>query len=141
MNLYITHCTKIKDDSLNGKDIEVTPDKLYIGKKIQRFMKKCKDSNVKWAIFSDFYGVWFSDVKHKWYGNDAGDPNKVTAQKFCELVKESEERLNIFDKIFFYANYKSPYFHHLYKELIEELKSKGLNIVLISHLADIKNDS
>ncbi len=137
MNLYITHCTKIKDDSLKEKDIEVSPDKLYTGKKIQRFMKKCKDCNVKWAIFSDLYGVWFFDVKHKWYEKH---PNEVTPQEFDNLVKESEEKLKGFDKIYFYANYKSHYFHHLYKEAIEELKNKGLNILLISHLTDIKND-
>lgn len=138
MNLYITHCTYKKDNSLKDNDIEITPDKLYVGEKIQGFMKKCKECNVSWAIFSDFYGVWFSDIKHKWYPNDVGNPNNVTAQKFCELVKESEEKLKEFDKIYFYANYKSPRFHSFYKKLIEELKRKGLNIILISHLADIK---
>ncbi|MBI2661217.1 hypothetical protein HYX09_03030 [Candidatus Woesearchaeota archaeon] len=138
MILYITHCTYQKDDSLKNKDIETTPDKLYTGTKIQRFIKQCKETGVKWAIFSDYYNVWFSDVKHKWYEKH---PKEVTSEEFNQLVENSVKKLSKFDKIFFYANYKSRYFHDIYKRLINELEQKGINIMLISHLSDIKNEN
>jgi hypothetical protein len=87
MRIYITHCSAKKDDSLKHTGKKVTPDKLYTATATQRFMSKCKEKKVDWAIFSDYYGVWFADVKHEWYGDDVGDPNKVTEQKFKNLVK------------------------------------------------------
>jgi len=50
----------------------VTPDKLYTDAPIQRFMAACKRCDVKWAIFSDLYGVWFPDVTHEWYATRTG---------------------------------------------------------------------
>lgn len=134
MNLYITHCTYKKDDSLKITGTEVTPDKLYVGIKIQRFMKKCKGMNVRWAIFSDYYGVWFSNEKHKWYEKH---PNDVTNEEFNKLLNEAESKLKNFDTVYFYGNYKSRYFHTLYRKLVDTLKKSGINIVLISHLTDI----
>ena len=133
--IYFTHCTSKKDDSLKDTGIEVSPDELYVGKKIQGFIKQCKSKNVEWAIFSDKYGIWFPQVKHVWYEKS---PNEVTDNEFRELVAESYERLKPFDEIYFYANYRSPRFHHLYKELHEKLLDNGLNIQLISRKEDIE---
>lgn len=75
MKIYITHCSAKKDDSLKNTGRKVTPDKLYIATPTQRFMNKCKEKKVNWAIFSDLYGVWFPDIEHEWYEKD---PDTVT---------------------------------------------------------------
>lgn len=85
MKIYITHCSAKKDDSLKNTGRKVTPDKLYIATPTQRFMSKCKEKKVNWAIFSDLYGVWFPDIEHEWYEKD---PDTVTEQEFRNLVKD-----------------------------------------------------
>lgn len=57
MKIYIIHCSAKKDDSLKNTGRKLTPDKLYIATPTQRFMSKCKEKKVDWAIFSDLYGV------------------------------------------------------------------------------------
>jgi len=86
------------------------------------------------AIFSDHYGVWFSDERHEWYGDDVGDPNSVVESTFWELVKNFDERLRDYSEIHFYHN--PGLFHPLYRRL---LKESGLRdrIVKITHLWDI----
>ncbi len=67
MRIYITHCSRRKDDSLKNTGRKVTPDKLYQAIPLQRFIKKCQEKNVKWAIFSDLHSVLFPDVEIEWY--------------------------------------------------------------------------
>jgi hypothetical protein len=38
-------------------------DKVYTATPTRRFMKRCKNAKVNWAIFSDKYGIWFSDTE------------------------------------------------------------------------------
>src|SRR5689334_2716293 len=59
MRIYMTHCTSKKDHSLKETNEPVYPDQLYIGARIQRFMNRCKTIGARWAIFSDYHGVWF----------------------------------------------------------------------------------
>ena len=132
--VYITHCAAKKDDSLRGTGKEVTPDQLYIATPTQRFMTRCKERGVRWAIFSDYYGVWFSNERHGWYGDDVGDPNRITEVKFRELVRDFDERLRDFAEIYFY--YNPGRFHRLYKRLLEETALKG-RVKMITHLSDI----
>jgi hypothetical protein len=73
--IYITHCPAKKDVALKDDKAKVTPDKLYTATSTQRFINECKNKGVSWAIFSDKYGIWFSDSFHEWYEKD---PNKVT---------------------------------------------------------------
>jgi len=131
MRIYITHCSAKKDDSLKHTREEVTPDKLYTATFIQRFIKKCKEKQVKWAIFSDLYGVWFPDVKHEWYEKD---PNTVNEHEFRKLLEEFEQKLGDYDEIYFYHN--PGRFHRLYRRLLEETKLKD-RIKLFSHLREI----
>ena len=37
---------------------------MYTATPTQKFMNKCKEMDVDWAIFSDKYGVWHSTGKH-----------------------------------------------------------------------------
>jgi hypothetical protein len=129
--IYITHCSAKKDINFKDTHVRVTPDKLYTATPTQRFMERCKDKKIKWAIFSDKYGVWFSKVKHEWYEKN---PSKVTEEEFQDLVIEFNKSLRQFDEIYFY--YNPGRFHRLYKRLLEasELKSK---IKLITHLHEI----
>jgi hypothetical protein len=85
MRIYLTHCSATKDDSLKGTGLKITPEQLYKARPTQSFMKRCKSLGVHWAIFSDYYGVWFPEIKREWYGDDVGDPSRVTKPRFLKL--------------------------------------------------------
>ncbi len=133
-SIYITHCTYKKDHGLKGTGENVPPDKLYVGTKIKRFINRCKKQNVEWAIFSDLYGIWFPDENHVYYEKH---PNEVTDEEFKKLLDDTEEKLKKYNKVYFYGNHKSHYFHRLYRKLITQLKRKGLNIIKICSIYDI----
>ena len=80
MRIYLTHCCQKKDNTLRGTGKKVPPDKLYTATPTRRFMARCKECDVPWAIFSDHYGVWFAEEEHEWYGDDVGDPNRVSEE-------------------------------------------------------------
>jgi hypothetical protein len=127
MRIYLTHCSAKKDDSLQNSAKIVTPDKLYMATPTQRFMSRCKEQSVNWAIFSDKYGVWFPEEKHKWYEKD---PDTVTPQEFEGLIRNFEQRLVQYDEIWFYHN--PGRFHPLYEKLLHEVKIKD-KITLFTH--------
>jgi hypothetical protein len=70
MEIYITHCSAKKAGRYRGTGETVTPDVLYTATPTQRFIGQCEASGVRWAIFSDLYGVWFPEVQHVWYEKD-----------------------------------------------------------------------
>lgn len=129
--IYITHCSAKKDATLKDRKTKVTPDKLYTATPTQRFINECKSKGVSWTIFSDKYGIWFSDSLHEWYEKD---PNKVTEEEFNRLVSEFNKSLNQFDEIWFYHN--PGRFHRLYRRLLieSELKDK---IKVFTHVNEI----
>jgi hypothetical protein len=131
--IYITHCSAQKDYSLRGTKKKVTPDKLYIAKPLQCFVKKCKNKGVDWAIFSDKYGVVFPHDKIEWYDKH---PSKVKPEEFQILVDNFIQRLLGYDEIWFYHN--PGRFHQLYKKLVEKVRSRGLNVKLFTHLSEIR---
>jgi len=130
----MTHCTYKKNSSLKRTTRKVPPEKLYTGKRIHWFIDRCEAKKVKWAIFSDLYGVWFPEEKHPYYEKH---PNKVTDEEFSRLVNESARKLRRFDKVYFYGNHKSHYFHGLYKRLIRELIRRGINVAKICSIHNI----
>ena len=132
MKIYLTHCSAKKDGSLRNTHKQITPDKLYTAKPTQRFMNRCKNQNVNWAIFSDKYGVWFPHEKHEWYEKN---PDTVTRKEFDKLVEDFENKLKDYDEIYFYHN--PGRFHRLYQKLLDILSCED-KIVLISHLYDIE---
>lgn len=131
MKIYITHCSAKKDDSLKNNSKKVTPDKLYTATPTQRFMKKCKEKNVDWAIFSDLYGIWFPQIRHEWYEKN---PDKVTEQEFQNLLNNFNQELQNYDEIWFY--YNPGRLHPLYKRLLKETKLKD-RIRRFTHLEEI----
>jgi len=131
--IYITHCSAKKDDSLHGTNKEVTPDRLYTATYLQRFVKRCKEKGVDWAIFSDKYGVVFPNDKIEWYDKH---PSEVTPDEFKVLVNHFVQQLSRYDEIWFYHN--PGRFHSLYKKLVDEARKKGLNVKLFTHLSEIR---
>jgi len=131
MRIYVTHCSAKKDNSLKGTGEKVTPDILYTATPLQRFMSRCKEKKVGWAIFSDKYGVWFPNEEHEWYEKD---PDMVTEKEFKNLVRDFEEKLGDHYEIYFYHN--PGRFHLLYRRLLKEIQIKG-KVILFSHLDEI----
>lgn len=129
--IYLTHCSAKKNNSFKGSGRKVTPDELYTATPTRRFMEKCKEENVDWAIFSDKYGVWFPDEKHEWYEKH---PNSVTEAEFAELKSDFEERLREYDKILFYHN--PGRFHSLYERLLDDVDLCD-RVELFSHKVEI----
>jgi hypothetical protein len=131
MRIYITHCCAKKNDSLKYTGTEVFPEQLYIATPTKRFIRRCKDKQVKWAIFSDLYGVWFPDVRHQWYEKN---PDKVTEEEFNHLLWDFEEKLTGYEEIWFYHN--PGRFHKLYKRLV--VTTKLTNIHMFSHIDEVE---
>ena len=131
MRIYITHCSAKKDDSLKHTGKKVTQDKLYTATPTQRFMNKCKDEQVKWAIFSDLYGVWFPNVYHEWYEKD---PDTVTEQEFENIVNDFDQKLREYDEIWFY--YNPGRFHPLYERLLQETNLR-YKVKRFTHIREI----
>ena len=127
MRIYLTHCSAKKDNSFRNSIKMLTPDRLYMATPTQRFMSRCKEKHVNWAIFSDKYGVWFPEEKHEWYEKD---PDTVSEQEFMQLIKNFNERLAKFDEIWFY--YNPGRFHPLYARLLKGVKVKA-KITLFTH--------
>ena len=130
--IYITYCSAKKDDTLKNSDLEVYPEELYTSKRIQRFIEKCNEKKVKWAIFSDLYGIWFPKEKHKWYEKH---PNKVTSEEFNKLLADFDLKLKRYNEVWFY--YNPCRFHNLYDRLI---KNSSLVIIKFSNEYQIKKD-
>lgn len=131
MKIFITHCSFTKDDSLKNINQKVTPDKLYTAKTIQRFIKKCKENMVDWAIFSDLYGIWFPWIEHEWYNKS---PDDVSDDEFFRLLSNFDEKLQKYDEIYFYHN--PGRFHSFYGRLIKN-STLSNRIKMISHLSEI----
>ena len=132
MRIYITHCSAKKNEIYKLNHQKITPDRLYTAKPTQRFMNRCKEKNVNWAIFSDLYGIWFPDIEHEWYEKD---PDKVTEKEYKNLLNDFDQKLKDYDEIWFYHN--PGRFHSLYKRLINESKLRS-KIIKFTHLEEIE---
>ena len=131
--LYITYCSGTKDNSLKSSNEAVTPDKLYISRRIERFADKCRAAGCKWAILSDKYGVVFSDDKIRWYEKA---PDDVTAEEYKVLCSEFLQKTNDYEEIWFF--YEDNTFHPLHKRLINECIQSGKKIIAFNDLEEIK---
>jgi hypothetical protein len=131
LRIYLTHCSAKKDPTLRGTHRKVGPDELYTSTKLQGFISKCREAKVKWAIFSDKYGVWFPNELHEWYEKD---PDTVTEEEFKNLLRDFEAKLGGVDEIYFY--YNPGRFHPLYRRLLSEVRVKA-RIVKFTHKNEI----
>lgn len=114
VDIYLTHCSKEKDLNLKGTNREVTPNILYTETGIQRFMKRCIEKKVRWAILSDNYGIFFSYEKHGWY---AKPPDTVSPEEEQKILRDFDEKLGSFDTIYFFIRPDSyhPFYDHILK--------------------------
>ena len=87
---------------------------------------------MKWAIFSDNYGVVFPNQEIEWYDKH---PNKVTDEEFKKLLRDFDQKLVAYDEIWFY--YNPARFHRLYERLLNESKLRD-RIRLFTHIKEIK---
>ncbi len=131
---YFTHCCAKKDNSLKGTSKQVSPMQLYRATPTQRFMKRCAEKGVEWAIFSDKYGLVFPQDRVQWYEKH---PKTVSELEKKRLFNQTYFQLKEYDRVFFYFN--PGRIHPLYKELVEEMRKKGVNIFEITHLREIRH--
>jgi hypothetical protein len=131
--IYITHCSRKKDDSLRGTGKTKTPDKLYTAIFIQRLVNRCRLVETEWAIFSDKYGVVFPDREIPWYDKS---PSKVIANEYKILLDDFIDKLSSYQEIMFY--HMPTRFHHLYKRLVKDAREKGLPVTLFSHIDQVR---
>lgn len=115
MRVYLTHCSKEKEPNLEGTDIAVTPDKLYTNPNIQQFMERCQDKNVSWGVLSDLYGVYLSNECHVWYEKH---PDPVTPQEEENVVQDFDNKLSLYDEIYFFVRPES--FHPFYERVLKK---------------------
>lgn len=115
MRVYLTHCSKEKNIDFKATGVEVTPDQLYIDSDIQRFMQRCKDQRVDWAILSDRYGVFRSSDRQKWYEKH---PDTVTQAEEDAVIQDFDNKLNHYNEIWFYVRPDS--FHPFYQRVLKK---------------------
>ena len=94
-------------------------------------MAQCKARGVRWAIFSDLYGVWFPEVRHEWYEKD---PRDVIEAELSELIRDFDKKLVSYSEICFYHN--PGRFHPLYDRLLNRTALAD-RVKRITHLRDI----
>lgn len=118
--IFFTFCSAKKNDALRDSGEEVTPDMLYTSQRIRSFVATCKAKKVLWAIFSDEYGVWFPDIKHKWYETSPDD----AISDFPRLLSDFDEKMKNFGIIHFCPGVGGPRIHRLYRRLLRESRLK-----------------
>lgn len=115
MRVYLTHCSKEKNADLKAAGIEAAPDQLYTNSDIQRFMERCKEQQVDWAILSDLYGVFRSSDRQKWYEKH---PDTVTQAEEDAVIQDLDNKLSHYDEIWFYVRPDS--FHAFYERVLRK---------------------
>jgi len=131
--LYFTHCCATKDDSLKNTKAKVSPLHLYQSDTTQKFMKRCIETGVAWAIFSDKYGFVFPSDQIQWYEKH---PNSVAIIEKKRLFDDAFKVLQDYDLVYFY--YNPGRIHPLYLELVDEMKKRGKDVWKITHLENIR---
>jgi len=135
--LFFTHCSGTKDDSLRGTGAKVPPCRLYKAPFVQQFCKKAQSLGVPYAIFSDLYGFVFSTQKIEWYDVS---PEEITQDlsKKERLFLNALATLREFEACYFYhlPDHVRP-LHRLYRQLVEEMRKNGINLIEITSLSEI----
>lgn len=132
--LYFTHCCAKKDNSLKGTGKKVSPLELYKATVTHRFMKRCIEVGVEWAIFSDKYAFVFPDARILWYEKH---PSTLTYTEKKELFNKAFEVLKDYNLAYFY--YNPGRLHTFYRELVDEMRRRGRRVKEITHLNDISD--
>jgi len=121
--IYITHCSREKDPTLEASGETATPEKLYTSAALRTFIRFCKARGYAWAILSDKYGVVFPEEKINWYSKP---PDTVTEVEFSELLRSFTTRLAEFDEIWF--QHRPGENHPVFKRIIEKALEQGMKV-------------
>jgi len=125
--IYVTHCSREKDSTLEQSGEKVTPDRLYTSTGLQRFIRHCNERGYDWAILSDHYGVVFKDEPIAWYNKP---PDSVTEEEFIELLRSFVTRLKPYDEIYFH--HRASETHPVFSRIVNQAKEQGLQVVEFS---------
>lgn len=132
--LLITYCCKEK--AIIAPNLKVVPSKLYISRRIRKFISFCDESYYSWAIFSDLYGLVFKNDQISWYDKS---PNAVSNNEYQILLRLTLEKIKDYDYIFFYYDEKT--FHPLYRCLVNDIKENKklflINSLEIKYVKDL----
>lgn len=120
--LYFTHCCFTKDDKLKGTGKKVSPQELYKSPRIEGFVERCKEEGVEWAIFSDKYALVFPTDRIERYDKH---PDDVTEEEKKQLFDKAFNTLRNYDCAYFWAS--TGRVHHLYRELVNVMRTLGIN--------------
>lgn len=115
MDICITYCSWQKDERLKDTGEMVTPDKLYMSKRIQECIAACKEKEMRWGIFSDYCGILFETDKQHWYDYH---PDSVPEADISKLALSFALALKDFDRIWYY--YNPDTLHPLYQRIVTE---------------------
>ena len=129
--IYVTHCCAKKRARLKRSQRAVSPEELYVATPTRRFIRRCQEQGVRWAIFSDLYGVWFPQMRRPWYERA---PDSVTPREFARLLRDFDRSLRGFREICFYHN--PGRFHPIYRALLQQTKLRK-RVRLFTHLSQI----
>jgi len=121
--IYITHCSREKDPTLEASGETATPEKLYTSAALRTFIRFCKARGYAWAILSDKYGVVFPEEKINWYSKP---PDTVTEVEFSALLRSFTTRLEGFDEILF--QHRPGETHPVFKRIIQEALEQGMKV-------------
>jgi hypothetical protein len=94
-------------------------------------MTKCQATRVNWAILSDKYGVWFPEIRYKWYEKS---PDSLLDWEFEKLLDNFDMELKDYDEIWFY--YNPGRFYGLYRSLLTRTALKD-RLTLFTHVSAI----
>ena len=130
--IYLTHSSWKKDEALRGTGKLVAPEQLYTAQYLQRFVRRCKEAEVEWAIFSSLHGILFPADRVAWYEKDFYE---ISEADYQGLLEDFVAKLEPYDEIWFYHN--PGRFYLLYQMLVMDVSSRGYRLVPFSHLDEI----
>jgi hypothetical protein len=89
---------------------------------LRRLFYNYEAQEVKWAIFSDEYGVWFPGTENEWYELS---PKKALLRpaKFQCLLADFDDKIKDFDVIRFCPG--TGHVHQLYLDLVHDSSLEG----------------
>ena len=94
-------------------------------------MEECRSRRLRWAIFSDKFGVWFPEACREYYDKS---PDSVTSKEFSALLNDFDTKLANFGEICFYRG--TGRVHSLYRRICEKTKLRD-RLKFVEHWWDI----
>ena len=113
--IYLSHCSKDKSAQAKATGEKMTPDRLYTDPDLVRFMSRCKEAGLEWAILSDRYGLFRAQDRHAYYEKP---PDTVSEDEEAQIAEDLRKGLSQFDTVWFYVRKAS--FHPFYERVLQK---------------------